>query len=75
MRAVIALDWLFRRRWQQQSRMLVLLCAGLLGTAQPAQAGQGAGLLQLAAARVLVLLLDSDSWGCFAKGLLRRLTS
>ena len=42
-----------------------MLCCGLLGSATAL--GQDM-LLQLAAARVLTLLLDPTSWGCHASG-------
>lgn len=56
---------LFRQAWERQARALLLLCAGALGSCS---AGSRDGLLELAAARLLVLLQDADSWACFAKG-------
>ncbi|KAK9903317.1 hypothetical protein WJX75_002686 [Coccomyxa subellipsoidea] len=61
----LATDPSRRQTWQRQSRTLVLLCAGLLGSAKK---GIRDALLELAAARVLVLLLDSNSWTCYPKG-------
>ena len=55
---------LSRRVWLRQSRLLALLCCGLLGAVSPIRDV----LLELAAARVLTLLLDPLSWACCASG-------
>lgn len=55
---------LCRRVWLRQSRLLALLCCSLLGADAPDQDV----LLELAAARVLTLLLDPSSWACCASG-------
>ena len=53
-----------RVEWQRQARLLAVLCCGVLGSTQDV-------LLELAAARLLTLLLDPSSWACFpeCKGL------
>ena len=53
-----------RDEWQRQARLLAVLCCGVLGSTQDV-------LLELAAARLLTLLLDPLSWACFpqCKGL------
>ena len=47
-----------RDEWQRQARLLAALCCGVLGSTQDV-------LLELAAARLLMLLLDPSSWACF----------
>ena len=59
---------LCRRVWLRQSRLLALLCCGLLGSAALPDQDM---LLELAAARVLTLLLDPSSWAYCASGTLR----
>ena len=49
-----------RVEWQRQARLLAVLCCGMLGSTQDI-------LLELAAARLLTLLLDPSSWACFPK--------
>ncbi|CAL8465528.1 g5064 [Coccomyxa elongata] len=61
----LATDQTHRQSWHRQCRTLVLLCAGVLGAGD---AGRRDALLELAAARLLALLLDSSSWACYPKG-------
>ena len=61
----LCLTCLSRQAWERQARALLLLCAGVLGSRS---ARSRDGLLELAAARLLVLLQDADSWACFGKG-------
>ena len=48
----------YRGEWQRQARLLAVLCCGVLGSTQDV-------LLELAAARLLTLLLAPLSWACF----------
>ena len=54
-----------RQEWERHARALVLLCAGVLGAAH--NGGRDA-LLEMAAARLLVLLQGADAWACMPKG-------
>ena len=68
----IAHVMLYRRTWLRQSRLLALLCCSLLGSAA---APEQDVLLELAAARVLTLLLNPSSWACCASGAVSSLDS
>ena len=72
LRMNIAHVMLYRRTWLRQSRLLALLCCGLLGSAA---APNHDVLLELAAARVLTLLLDPASWACSASGAVSPVTA
>ncbi len=54
-----------RQEWDRRAHALVLLCAGVLGAAD---GGGRDGLLEMAAARLLVLLQSADYWACIPKG-------